>query len=405
MNAAIALPADLAKFAGRIMDTDSHEMIPLQKWLEIYGPEVTDMVDIWTDNPTDESADKNSPNVPGFPGDILPIDANVINIKGCRAPGAVEPGRRLQVMDALGIDKQLMFSSYIGGYAMMLLMNVDNPAFMSGLRGDRRAVARKLIAVYNRWAGDVAAVSRRIRPVAMLEGDSVDALFKEAEALIARGIKAVQLPSGILPGGMSPAHDDLDRVWSLLAEADCAVTLHIGQEGKFFSTREWGNASVFSGYKTFGEFSIDPWSLATIHMSYANFLSIMVTGGVFERHPRLRFGVIEVGAYWLGELLETLDFWHANAAKMFNVPGTYRLPELPSYYIKRNVRVTPFPFEDVGRLLSRYDVKDILTFSSDYPHVEGGKNTLRVLYDKVAPFGADVLEKFFVLNGEWLLPD
>lgn len=399
------MPPVLEKYTGRITDLDSHEMIPTEMWVETYGPEAKGMVDIWDVNPNDENVDKNSPKVPNYPGDILPIDAKVIDLKGPRAPGAVDPGRRVEVMDALGIGRQLMFASYMGGYGMMLLLNSDNPEFMASVKGDRRATGRKFIDLHNRWCKDLVNFSGRIRPVALLEGDTVKDICNSAKDLVDSGIRAVQMSSGVLPGGVSPAHTDLDPLWALLAEANCAVTLHIGQEGKFFETRKWGDSPMFAGYKTFGEFSIDPWSLATLHFSHANFTSTMVVGGVFDRHPTLRFGVIEVGAYWLGELIETLDFWHIKADKMFNVPGTYKLPELPSFYMKRNVRVTPFPFDDVGKMLERYDVADILAFSSDYPHVEGGKDTLKVLYDKVAPFGEDVVEKFFVTNGEWLLPD
>ena len=36
----------------------------------------------------------------------------------------------------------------------------------------------------------------------------------------------------------------------------------------------------------------------------------MVIGGVFERHPRLRMGIIECGATWLGPLVERIEmFW------------------------------------------------------------------------------------------------
>ena len=36
-------------------------------------------------------------------------------------------------------------------------------------------------------------------------------------------------------------------------------------------------------------------------------LTSMVMGGVFERFPALRFGIIEFGAQWIGPLAERMD--------------------------------------------------------------------------------------------------
>lgn len=82
----------------------------------------------------------------------------------------------------------------------------------------------------------------------------------------------------------------------------------------------------------------------------------------------------------------------------------HKLTELPSTYVKNNVRVSFFPFEPVDVYLQRHDVADVLAFSTDYPHVEGGRNAVTKVYGKVEPFGRDVVEKIFRDNGKWLLP-
>jgi hypothetical protein len=82
----------------------------------------------------------------------------------------------------------------------------------------------------------------------------------------------------------------------------------------------------------------------------------MIVGAVFERHPKLRFGVIELGAYWLGELCYSLDMWHRIGAKGFVEEGkNYILPNKPSYYVKRNVRVSPFDFEEIDKYIVNHD--------------------------------------------------
>ena len=44
-----------------------------------------------------------------------------------------------------------------------------------------------------------------------------------------------------------------------------------------------------------------------MHFAPENYVAAMVLGGVFERHPHLRFGVIELSASWIGPLAERLD--------------------------------------------------------------------------------------------------
>ena len=64
-----------------------------------------------------------------------------------------------------------------------------------------------------------------------------------------------------------------------------------------------------------------------------------------------------------------------------------------------------FDFEPVDVYIQRYGLEDVLCFASDYPHVEGGKNPVARWYERLKPLGEAVVRKFFVENGEWLLPD
>jgi predicted TIM-barrel fold metal-dependent hydrolase len=297
-----------------------------------------------------------------------------------------------------------MFPSAAGYAGFMLQLNENDPGIFGAIRHDRRQYGERTVALYNEWLVGAGRVSDRVRPVALVHADSVERLTAQTKALLDRGIRAIQMPAGKLPGGKSPAHSDLDAYWAMLAEAKCVATLHIGGEGTFFETREWGKAPVFENFRNLGEFTVDPWTLSTFHLAAQNFLATMVVGGVFDRHPTLRFGAIEFGAYWLGGLLDSLDMWYRNAG-LFKSPGTYRLPEPPSHYIRRNVRVTPFIFEDVAKMIAAHDLEDVLCFSTDYPHVEGGKNALARFSENLAEMRPSIVEKFFVTNGEWLLPD
>jgi hypothetical protein len=101
-------------------------------------------------------------------------------------------------------------------------------------------------------------------------------------------------------------------------------------------------------------------------------------------------------------LAEKLDLW----AEQFKGRLADALTMKPSEYLARNVRVTPFYFEDVHRYFSRHpELADVFAYGSDFPHLEGGKSSMHSLYDQLLPLGPDVLERFFVRNGGWLLGD
>ena len=82
----------------------------------------------------------------------------------------------------------------------------------------------------------------------------------------------------------------------------------------------------------------------------------------------MRGAVIELGAGWVPEFLRNLDI----SQKIFkrSDPQVAELPMKASDYIRRALRFTPFPGEDVGRMIKDGGA-ELFLFSSDYPHPEG----------------------------------
>ena len=94
---------------------------------------------------------------------------------------------------------------------------------------------------------------------------------------------------------------------------------------------------------------------------------------MIERHPTLRGGAIELGAGWVPSMLKRLD-WTAEIWKK-SEPDLRALTRKPSEQIIEHMAFTPFPYEDVGELIRQSDDR-LYLFSSDYPHMEGGRNPL-----------------------------
>lgn len=401
----VDLPVQLAHLSGKLIDIDSHEMMPAQVWVQECGDIAAPLAEAWLSMGMSSNTDINHPNVPGYVRDEAAIDpATIWQAKGSGAPGATDVARREAVMDAMGIERQLMFPTGVGMYGVFMATLDDNYGYLKGLDvPDRREYGIALIDAYNRWGMRVANVSDRVRPALPLLADSVDGLLVKTREMIAGGIKAVWLPADRLPGGTSPAHRDLDEFWELLASNNVAACLHVGAESHIYGTDGWDKAEAFEGFRLFAEFKIDPWSRANGHITAQNFLATTILGGVFERFPTLRFGIIELGAYWIGQICEIMDLWFNNTGGLKGSGHCYRLPRKPSDYVKRNVRVSPYDFEEIDLYIRRYGLEDVLCFASDYPHVEGGRDPAAKFYDRLAPLGDEVVEKFFALNGRLLV--
>jgi predicted TIM-barrel fold metal-dependent hydrolase len=404
-----SLPITVAPFAGRITDVDSHEQMPAQVWVENFGEIARPFAEKMMAKPPQRNP--NHANVRGYPGDVWALAAdNVWKTKGPIAPGAVDIRRRLDVMDLMAVSRQLMFPTGVGLAGAQLYSAPEDSDYYK-LFGDRAySYGKEIIAANNTWAVKAAGISPRIRPVTPIYGDTPEEFIAITKSLLDRGIRAVMPIAGRLPGGVSPASNALDPFYSMVAEANVALTLHIGTELMFFRTMAWGNAKAFEGFKINDEVSMDPWRLSAMHLAPQNYIATMVTGGVFDRHPTLRVGAIEFGAHWIGPLADMLDLWHDNnqsvePALFADGSSGRRLPMRPSEYISRNVRVTPFEFEPVGKYIEKYGLEDVYCFSTDYPHVEGGKDPIGSFATSLKSLGPKVLEKFFVTNGELLLPN
>jgi hypothetical protein len=182
---------------------------------------------------------------------------------------------------------------------------------------------------------------------------------------------------------------------------------HVGADAEFLSTTAWRDAPAFEGWKAGEEFQMDPWTLSTLHLPVQNYLATMVLGGVFERHPNLRYGACEVLGQWVGPLAQNLDLWNVHSRKfsLESTEGALPITMQPSDYIRRNVRVSLFDIEPVDVYIDQFQMPELYCYASDYPHPEGGKDPMGDISGKLTRFGPDVMRQVFVDNARWLLPD
>ena len=309
-----------------------------------------------------------------------PLDATVIaGPKGWAAPGALDGDVRSRVLDALAIDAQLVFPTFsLGQFALSSDPNVRY--------GGARALNRAMTAF--------CAADERLLPVGFVPLSDPQRASAELDAALASGVAAVWVPS-VPPGRFSPAHVDLEPFWARLAEARIPFVLHVGG-GELLAKPFHENGRPRPKDWLGGGENLRAKDFPVVHHSPERFLCCLVLDGVFERHPQLRGAAIELGASWVPGMLRNLDHASRNFAKF--EPLLQSLSLAPSDYVRRQVRFTPFPFEDTKWLVEQ-EGPELFMFSTDYPHPEGGRRPFEIFGEALAGFDERARERFFWRNG------
>ena len=305
--------------------------------------------------------------------------------KGYLALGAFNKEERRTALDLLGFDQQFVFSTFSAPIAF------DPNSDLELRYGAARA--------HNRAMSDFCSADDRLVGVALPPLDDPRAALEELELAISLELKAVWVPHRPAGGG-SPGHDLLDPIWSRLAEANIPFLLHVGGnplqiEPDWMNTgRPIPNDWIGGGENVRGK------DMIALHHAAENFVGALVLDGVLQRHPTLRGGVIELGAGWVPSFLRRLDLiaqiWKRSE------PDLAALQTPPSELISRQMAFTPYPFEDVGSMIKESNA-DLYLFSSDYPHIEGGRNPLGRFASSLEGMSEAVLNKFYSENMSELL--
>ena len=305
---------------------------------------------------------------------------NLLLRKNYQALGAFRKSDRAHALDLFGFASQLVFTTFcLGNFGLDESGDVE--------------LCYAAASAHNRMMTDFCSVDRRLLSTAYVPlTDFARARATAAEA-IELGAKALLVPSRC-PLGHSPSHVALDPVWALAQEAGLPILFHVGGELKLHQDYfENGLPRVkdFHG----GEENFTSVSFMAIPVSVMQTLACLIIDGVMDRFPRLKFGAIELGASWLPGWMRYMDSGHRAFYK--NEDRLHRLSAPPSEIVRRQVRVTPYPHEDAAWIISNSG-EEICLFSSDFPHVEGGRHPLKRFDECLAGSPASAVSRFFADN-------
>ncbi|MEQ9315029.1 MAG: amidohydrolase family protein [Henriciella sp.] len=286
-------------------------------------------------------------------------DANIMLRKNYEAKGAFIPEDRPSVVDLLGVASQIVFTTHaLGNFGL------DQSGDME--------LCYAMADAHNRMMVDFCSVDRRLLPTAYIPLEDISRTIATAKTAIEMGAKGLLIPSWC-PQTHAPSHIGLDPLWAMAEEAGLPVLFHVGYEDKMDPVYKKNGLPPVPDFHG-GDDNFTSISYMPIPNSAMQTLATLIFDGVFDRFETLKFGAIELGASWLPGWMRSMD----SAAHAFtrNEERLQKLSAKPSDIVRRQLRVTPYPHEDVGWVI-RNAGEEVCLFSSDYPHVEGGRNPLK----------------------------
>jgi len=385
-------------YANRAMyDADSHIM-ELPDFLQKYAdpsmrdeiPAVNYSASIVTDEEVAEIMARGGRHSDAHLAELLGLGDRLIEkSKEIQALGAFDGAERKTAMDMLGFKKQLVFATH----------SVAMPFSPSSKIAPQRRYAGA--RAHNRHMIDFCSHDDRLMGVAIIPLDDPDYALAELDFVARSKLKAVWVPHRPC-GDKSPGHVAFEPFWARLAEAGLPFLLHVGGSPLQLA-KAWANNGrpATKDWLGGGE-NVRTKDAAVLHQGPETFISMMVIEGVFERHPKLRGASVELGAGWVPSLLTRLDWvakhWGRTDATMAAFKRT------PAEQLTQQMAFTPFVFEEVGAFIDQSN-PDLYLFSSDYPHIEGGRNPIGRFEGALGARSAAVRDKFYAENFLRIFPD
>lgn len=290
-------------------------------------------------------------------------------------PSAWSVDKRLELLDDIGIDTQILYPNGIG-FASNHIFAIEDV-------GDRAAI----LQMYNDHLVEVQHTSGgRLLPQALLPIWDMDLTVAEMTRLLDAGIRGFTLSDKPELLGLAELPEPyFEPMWDLFDQSGAVASFHIGA-GQRREDMEAIRAST--GVRTTSDDGEAPaqgipavaapmWrslhgqrglvALATqFYMSNVRVVVNLCLSDLFDRFPRLKVVSAESGIGWVPFILEALEY---QFNEMVTVPEALNAAKRrPKEYFKDHISVM-FWFEEIGaeKLIEDVGVGNVLV-ETDVPH-------------------------------------
>jgi predicted TIM-barrel fold metal-dependent hydrolase len=256
---------------------------------------------------------------------------------------------QIDAMEREGVDMSVLFPS-----RGLFVLGVDSSEQI-GADGLEPDYAAAIARAYNDWLSDFCSeFPERLFGSGMVAPHHVDAAADEVERCVTElGFKSIYLPPGTV--NRRPWHDPhYDPLWRQCEKLGVPVCFHGGGRTKL--TPDF-SLEIFSDRLMMWHVFNQPLGVMAVAVS-------MIAGGVLERFPNLRLGLLEGNCSWAPWLLHRLD-------EHYEWTGWFEARDLtakPSEYFRRNCFISVDADETTVKHYVDWFGDDNLLFSTDYPH-------------------------------------
>jgi predicted TIM-barrel fold metal-dependent hydrolase len=257
-------------------------------------------------------------------------------------PSAYDPDARIKEIDRDTIWGEVMYPTFGLGF-----YGIDDAEFKWAL-----------LRAYNDWLAELcSAHPNRFKGIAMIANDDPALAVEELERAKKLGHVGIMIPT-VAGEGVPQNHErGMDPLWEAAVANDMSVNIHAGTARE---RNKKTNLIQASGGR-------NPTKSPLKYEVFVRPMLNMIFGGVFVRHPKLKFISAENEAGWATHILERADFEWLRYQNVAVKDFEGRIPEKPSDYFKRNIKLT-FLRDTVA--IRTHDLlgEDTLMFQTDFPH-------------------------------------
>jgi predicted TIM-barrel fold metal-dependent hydrolase len=255
---------------------------------------------------------------------------------------------RLQTMTEQGIEKAIYFPTL--GVGMEEALKNDVEAVHCAFEAFNRWLLEDWGFAYQEriFAAPYISIMDRERGIKEL----LWALENDARFIVMR-------PSYIYNkgGSRSPADPYYDPFWQIVNDSGVTVVYHGGDSGYGEYMTDWGEGGSI---ESFGSSPMR--SISMGHKAPFDLMAALISHRLFERFTNLRLASIEMGAFWVPWLLQSM-------ARTYGQDPNYFFED-PLETFKRHIWISPFHEDSVYKLKELLGA-DRMLLGSDWPHAEG----------------------------------
>jgi predicted TIM-barrel fold metal-dependent hydrolase len=261
--------------------------------------------------------------------------------------GENDPHHRLRDMDADGIAGEVIFHGS---------QNLNPLPFGFGGRGDR-ALEVEGIWIYNRWLADFCSVEpARHRGLAQLPGWDPEECVRVTEWAHEKGLGGINLPTLRLEDESRPVYTEpvWEPLWSVCESLDFPMVNHGAADLNIYRDIGPGRYALV--------LADGPWLMRRVTWW-------LLFGGVFERHPQLKFVITEQPGDWPRTEVAYLQTVYDSGAQ---APLREVMKRTPTEVFATNIYVgASFMSNREAKMFVELGMDDRALWGSDYPHIEG----------------------------------